>query len=86
MLWWDLDLTKRDLEKSHFLQWDLDRDGIKYIILKDISWGQDPVPRTSDATSAKILGGGRGGTVRSNTHVGQQCASCSAIVSKQNYE
>ena len=57
MLWWYLDLTKRDLEKSHFLQWDLDRDGIKYIILKDISWGQDPVPRTSDATSAKILGG-----------------------------
>ena len=78
MLWWDLDLTKRDLEKSHFLQWDLDRAGIKYIILKGISWGQDPVPRTSDATSAKILG--------SNTHVGQQCASCSAIVSKQNYE
>ena len=57
MLWWDLDLTKRDLEKSHFLQWDLDRGWIKYIILKDISWGQDPVPRTSDATSAKILGG-----------------------------
>ena len=57
MLWWDLDLTKRDLEKSHFLQWDLDRAGIKYIILKGISWGQDPVPRTNDGTSAKILGG-----------------------------
>ena len=47
---------------------------------------QEPARRTNDETSAKTLKQEEGGTVRSDTHVGQRFASGSYNVFKKKYE